>query len=62
MFASPYAHHCNLTRLGWCATEQARPLEVEKDMRPVIDFFASKDVKVGDVYKVSQGLPQLGGR
>ena len=38
---------------------QARPLEVEKDIRPVIDFFHSKDVKVGDVYKIVVGHPPV---
>ncbi len=31
---------------------QARPLDVEKDMKPVIEFFLQKNVSIGDIVKV----------
>lgn len=36
-----------------CIRAQARPLDVETDLKPVVEFLHSKGVKVGDVYKVS---------
>ena len=38
---------------------QARPLEVEKDLEPVIEFMRSKGVQVGDVYKIIVGHPPV---
>lgn len=48
---------------------QARPLDVDKDMRPVVEFLVSKKVPVGEIVKVclvpggrrGEGVPGLGG-
>jgi len=38
---------------------QARPLEVEKDIMPVVEFLRSRGVQVGDVYKIISGHPPV---
>ncbi len=38
--------------LGRGKNVNARPLDVEKDMRPVADFLVAKGVKVADIVKV----------
>ena len=38
---------------------QARSLEVDKDLKPVIEFLHSKNVQVGDVYKIIVGHPPV---
>lgn len=42
---------------------QARPLDVDKDMQPVVDFFTSKGLSTSDVVAVSsQAAPQQTGQ
>lgn len=40
---------------GVCSgTSQARTLDVDSDMQPVVEFLLSRGVPVGDVAKVNQ--------